>query len=60
MPFSPESESNNKMSFLDEAVSRESGRFETNVHWKKSFNVYTHFDSFLPPKYKFSMIYNLR
>ena len=60
MPFSLESESNNKMSFLDEAVSRESGRFKTIVHRKKSFNVYTHFDSFLPTKYKFSMIYNLR
>lgn len=52
-----ESESNNKMFFLDAEISRGNGRFKTTVHRNLTFScVYTHFDSFLSTASKFSMI----
>ena len=58
MKFSFEEENNGKLSFLDVEVSRERNKFATTVYRKPTFSgVYTHFDSFLPTKYKFSMIY---
>ena len=41
-------------------MSREGNKFATSVYHKPTFSgVYTHFDSFLPTTYKFSMIYTL-
>ena len=58
--FSYEEEKDNKMSFLDIEISRENGKFVTAVYRKPTFSgVYTHYDSFLPSKYKFGMIYTL-
>ena len=60
MKFSFEEEKNGKLSFLDVEVSREGNKFATTVYHKTTFSgVYTYFDSFLPTKYKFSMIYTL-
>ena len=60
MKFSFEEEKNRKLSFLDVEVSREGNKFATTVYRKTTFSgVYTYFDSFLPTKYKFSMIYTL-
>ena len=60
MKFSFEEEKNGKLSFLDVEVSREGNKFATTVYRKPTFSgVYTHFDSFLPTTYKFSMIYTL-
>ena len=55
-----ESESTNKISFLDAEISRVNGRFKTTVYHKPTFSsVSAHFDSFLSTTYKFSMIYTL-
>ena len=60
MKFSFEEEKNGKLSFLDVEVSREGNKFATTVYYKPTFSgVYTHFDSFLPTTYTFSMIYTL-
>ena len=41
-------------------MSREKSKFATTVYHKPTFSgAYTHFDSFLPTRYKFSMIYTL-
>ena len=57
MWFSFEQEKNVKLSFLDVEVSRQQGKFVTEVSRKPAFSgVYTHFDSFLPTIYKFGMI----
>ena len=41
-------------------MSREGNKYATTVYGKPTFSgVYTHFDSFLPTTYKFSMIYTL-
>ena len=49
-----------KLSFLDVQVSQEGNKFATTVYRKPMFSgVYTHFFSFLPTTYKFSMIYTL-
>ena len=58
MKFSFEKKKNGNFSFLDVEVSREGNKFATAVYRKPTFSgVYTHFDSFLPTTYKFSMIY---
>ena len=58
MPFTIETEQNNKISFLDVNVIREQGKFVTSVYRKITFSgVYTLFDSFLPDTYKIGMIY---
>ena len=60
MKFSFEEEKNGKLSFLHVEVSQEGNKFATTVYRKPTIsNVYTHFDSFLPTTYKFSMIYTL-
>ena len=57
MCFSLEQEKNVKLSFLDVEVSRQQGKFVTEVSRKPAFSgVYTHFDSFLPTIYKFGLI----
>ena len=58
MPFTIETEQNNKISFLDVNVIREQGKFVTSVYRKITFSgVYTLFDSLLPDTYKIGMIY---
>ena len=60
MPFTIETEQNNKMLLLDVNVIREQGKFITSVYRKPTFSgVYTHFESFLPNTYKISVIYTL-
>ena len=60
MKFSFEDEKDGKLSFLDVEVSQEGNKFATTVYHKPMFRgVYTHFFSFLPTTYKFSMIYTL-
>ena len=60
MKFPFEEEINGKLPFLDVEVSREGNKFVTTVYHKPTLSgVYMHFDSFLPPTYKFGMIYIL-
>ena len=60
MYFSLEQKLHGKLSFLDEEVSRQQGKFVTTVYKKPTFSgVYTHFDSFLPTVYKVGTIYTL-
>ena len=48
------------MSFLDIEISRENGKFVTNIYRKPTFSgVYTHFERFLPSTHKFGMLYTL-
>ena len=48
MSFSFEQEINSKLSFLDEEVSRQQGKFVTRVYKKPTFSgVNTHFDNFV-------------
>ena len=47
-----------KLWFLDIEVSREIGKFVTNVYRQPTFSgAYTHFQSFLPTIYKFGMFF---
>ena len=58
--FSFEAENCNKMSFLDVEISRENDKFAISVYRKPTFSgVYTHFDSFVPLPFKFSMIFTI-
>ena len=60
MSFSFEQELNDKLSFLDEEVSRQQGKFVTSVYRKPTFSgIYTYFDSLLSEVYKVGMIYTL-
>ena len=60
MSFSMEKEKENKLSFLDVEIKRELGKFTTTVYRKPTFSgVYSNFESFLPPVYKFGMVYTL-
>ena len=55
-----EPEKSNKMSSLDVEIIRDDKTFTTSVYRKPTFSgVYTHFDSFLPTTYKFSIVYTL-
>ena len=57
MSFSFEQEENRKLIFLDIEVSQEKGKFVMTVYRKPTFSgLYTHFESFLPTLYKFSMV----
>ena len=57
MKFTFEKEQNNCFSFLDVKVIREDNGFTTSVYRKPSFSgVYTHFDSYMPLSYKFSLV----
>ena len=47
------------MSFLDEKIIREDKTFTTSVYRKPTFSGYTHFGSFLPPAYKFGIVYTV-
>ena len=48
---------NNCFNFLDVKVIREDNVFTTSVYRKPSFSgVYTHFDSYMPLSYKFSLV----
>ena len=54
--FSFEEEKNGKMSFFDEEISRDNGKFVTTVYRKPTFSgAYTHFESFLPSTQKFDL-----
>ena len=60
MSFSFEQEINGKLLFLDVEVSQQQGKFVTTVYRKPTFSdVYTHFDSFLPPVCKGGMVYTV-
>ena len=60
MSFSMETEKENKLSFLDVEVICEQGNFTNTVYRKPTFSgVYSNFESFLPPVYKFGMVYTL-
>ena len=57
MKFTFEKEQNNCFNFLDVKVIREYNVFITSVYRKPSFSgVYTHFDSYMPLSYKFSLV----
>ena len=57
MKFTFEKEKNNCFNFLDVKVIREDNVFTTSVYRKPSFSgVYTHFDSYMPLSYKFSLV----
>ena len=56
MKFTIKKEQNNCFNFLDIKVIREDNVFTTSVYRKPSFSgVYTHFDSYMPLSYKFSL-----
>ena len=58
--FSYETEKDGAMPFLDVNISRENGKFVTNVYRKETFTgVYTNFSSFIPLEYKFGLAYTL-
>ena len=60
MSFPIKGEKQNRISFLDIAISREDQIFTTFVYHKPTFSgVYTHFDSFCPSTYKFGTVYTL-
>ena len=60
MSFIIEPEKSNKMSSLDVQIICDDKTFTTSVYRKPTFSgVYTHFDSFLPTTYKFSIVYAL-
>ena len=60
MSFSFKQEVNGMLSFLDEEISRQLGKFVTTVYRKPTFNgVYIYFDRFLPTYYKVRMICTL-
>ena len=60
MPFTIETEQNNKISFLDVNIIRKRVKFIKSVYRKLTFSgVYTHLDSFLSDTYKVGMIYTL-
>ena len=57
MKFTFEKEQNNCFIFLDVKVIREDNAFTISVYRKPSFSgVYTHFDSYMPFSYKFSLV----
>ena len=57
MKFTFEKEQNKCFNFLDVKVVRESNVFTISAYRKSSFNgVYTHFDSYMPYNYKFSLV----
>jgi hypothetical protein len=58
--FTSEIEENNAIPFLDVFVSRIAETFVTSVYRKPTFSgVYTHYDSFLPSKYKTGLVTTL-
>ena len=60
MSFSMETERQNKISFLDNEVIREQGKFSTTIYRKPTFSgVYSNFESFLPSVYKSVRVYTL-
>ena len=60
MSFIIEPEKSNKMSSLGVQIIRDDKTFTTSVYRKPTFSgVYTHFDSFLPTAYNFSIVYAL-
>ena len=57
MSFTIEREKQNRISFLDIAITPEDKAFTTSVYCKPTFSgVFTHFDSFLPSTYKFGTV----
>ena len=57
MKFTFKKEQNNFFNFLNVKVIREDNVFTTLVYRKTSFSgVYTHFDSYMPLSYKFSLV----
>ena len=57
MKFTAEKEQNNCFNFLDVKVIRVDNVFTTSVYRKPSFSgVDTHFDSYMPFNYKFSLV----
>ena len=57
MKFTFAKEQNKCFNFLDVKVVRKSNVFTTSVYHQPSFSgVYTHFDSYMPMNYKFSLV----
>ena len=55
-----ENEKENRMFFLDVNIIHDQGKFTTSVYRKPSFSgIDTHFDGFLPSRYKIGIIYVL-
>jgi len=60
MNFTSEEESLNTMPFLDIQITRENGKFNTNIYHKPTFSgVYTNFESFIPTYMKRGLIFSL-
>ena len=60
MPFSVETERQNKFSYLDIEVIREQGKLSTTIYREPTFSgVYSNLESFLPSVYKYGMVYTL-
>ena len=60
MSFSMETERKNKFFFLDIEVIRKQSIFSTTIYRKPTFSgVYSNFESFLLPVYKFGLVYTL-
>ena len=58
--FAFEVEKNNKFSFLDVKICRESNKFTTSVFRNPTFSgVFTNFDSFIPRSYKHGLVNTL-
>ena len=58
--FTPETEMNNSLSFLDMKIVRENNKFTTSVYHKPTFSgVFTNFESFVPNSYKYALIFTL-
>lgn len=59
--FTCEMEENGTLPFLDLSLCRDNqGRITTSIYRKPTFSgVYTHFDSFMPNAYKYSLFYTL-
>ena len=58
--FTKEEEQNDSLSFLDILVSRDVGKFVTNIYRKPTFSgVYSHLDSFIPLYFKHGLILSL-
>ena len=58
--FTSEEETNNSLPFLDVHTIRHNHKYITSVYRKPTFSgVYTHYDSFIPASYKYSLVSTL-
>ena len=58
--FTSEEETNNKLSFLEIEILRDKNQFITSVYCKPTASgVFSHFDNFIPRRYKFNLVSTL-